>query len=333
MEVVKWRLADMGKLIHRYSYQRMKAVSMTDWQDVVPEKLVLKIAERHGEAGRRWRAELPEIIWRCARHWSLTMNPPFPAATYNYVAPVLLRDGTPAVLKAGFPNDRELMAEAEALRNYGGDGAVHLLQADLINGTLLLERAHPGTDLWQIQDEEEQITVAAALMRRLWRTPPLGATLIHASDWIERMVSVAPSVAQSGFPLHWVERAKVIWEELVVSGGEAVLLHGDLHQGNILAAKRESWLAIDPKGLIGPRVFDTIQLILNVAWRKQNSSERRKAIARHVARLAEHLAMEPGGIRSCGVVLSVLNGFWQAEEHGAGWDRELAIAGDFSAGI
>jgi streptomycin 6-kinase len=30
------------------------------------------------------------------------------------------------------------------------------------------------------------------------------------------------------------------------SGGDALLLHTDLHAGNFLAAEREPWLAIDP---------------------------------------------------------------------------------------
>ena len=34
-----------------------------------------------------------------------------------------------------------------------------------------------------------------------------------------------------------------------------MLLHQDLHTGNVLSAAREPWLAIDPKPLLGEREF------------------------------------------------------------------------------
>ncbi|WP_170284631.1 aminoglycoside phosphotransferase family protein [Kribbella amoyensis] len=34
------------------------------------------------------------------------------------------------------------------------------------------------------------------------------------------------------------------------------LMHGDLHLGNILAAEREPWLVIDPKGFAGSAAYD-----------------------------------------------------------------------------
>jgi len=52
-------------------------------------------------------------------------------------------------------------------------------------------------------------------------------------------------------PAHLVEEAERLFEELIVSMDEATLLHGDLHHDNILAAERQPWLALDPKGLVG----------------------------------------------------------------------------------
>jgi streptomycin 6-kinase len=42
-----------------------------------------------------------------------------------------------------------------------------------------------------------------------------------------------------------------------------VLLCTDLHAGNVLAARREPWLMIDPKPFIGDPAFDPIQHMLN----------------------------------------------------------------------
>ena len=49
--------------------------------------------------------------------------------------------------------------------------------------------------------------------------------------------------------------------ELAQSQGEQVVLHQDLHGGNVLRAERSPWLAIDPKPLVGEREFDLASLI------------------------------------------------------------------------
>ena len=51
--------------------------------------------------------------------------------------------------------------------------------------------------------------------------------------------------------------------ELPRSGGGALLLHTDLHAGNVLAAEREPWLVIDPKPYVGDPAYDVTQHIFN----------------------------------------------------------------------
>jgi streptomycin 6-kinase len=51
--------------------------------------------------------------------------------------------------------------------------------------------------------------------------------------------------------------------DLPRSGGDARLLHTDLHAGNVLAAQREPWLAIDPKPYAGDPAYDVTQHIFN----------------------------------------------------------------------
>ena len=57
---------------------------------------------------------------------------------------------------------------------------------------------------------------------------------------------------------------------LAASQPESVLLHGDFHPGNVLAAEREPWLAIDPQPLVGDPAFDLAQWLGNrceAAWK------------------------------------------------------------------
>src|SRR5207247_11215211 len=102
---------------------------------------------------------------------SLRGLPTCTPTTYSYVAPAVLEDGTDVVLKVGFPS-REFMTEMEALRLFEGHGIVQLLDADAGQGAMLLERLRPGTPLADLADDEEATSIAAGVMRQLWRPAP-----------------------------------------------------------------------------------------------------------------------------------------------------------------
>jgi streptomycin 6-kinase len=44
---------------------------------------------------------------------------------------------------------------------------------------------------------------------------------------------------------------------------DPVVLHGDIHHGNVLDAGARAWVAIDPKGLRGERTFDFVNILRN----------------------------------------------------------------------
>jgi len=125
---------------------------MTANGEDLPARFTRTIGATWGEPGRQWLSALPALLEDCARRWSLTLAPPFPNLTFNYVAPVALSDGTEAVLKVGVPNN-ELHAEAAALRAFDGRGSVRLLESDADAGVLLLERLRPGVVLTTLADE------------------------------------------------------------------------------------------------------------------------------------------------------------------------------------
>ena len=64
--------------------------------------------------------------------------------------------------------------------------------------------------------------------------------------------------------------------ELAQSQGEQVVLHQDLHGGNVLRAERSPWLAIDPKPLVGEREFDLASLIRDTRDRIDERLVRRR---------------------------------------------------------
>jgi streptomycin 6-kinase len=59
-------------------------------------------------------------------------------------------------------------------------------------------------------------------------------------------------------------RAAAAAHTLLDAPRDVVVLHGDLHHGNVLdGGPARGWLAIDPKGLLGERAFDFANVLCN----------------------------------------------------------------------
>jgi streptomycin 6-kinase len=296
----------------------------------IPGDFARTIIDVHGEAGVEWLGKLPALLADCAQRWSLTPDLPFAPLSYNYVLPALRADGARVVLKAGVP-ERELLAEIEALRLFDGRGSVRLLDADPDRGVLLLERIEPGTPLTAVFDagrDEEATAAAAAAMRRLWRPAPPAGPFPSVADWARGLTRLRSQFAGGSGPLPaaLVDQAEQLFAELIGSMDEPVLLHGDLHHGNILAAGRAPWLAIDPKGVVGEPAYEAGALLRNPMPRILEIVEPRRLLTRRIDQLGEALGLDRVRLRGWGIAQAVLSAWWSLEDHGRGWEEAIACA-------
>jgi streptomycin 6-kinase len=201
-----------------------------------------------------------DAVQALGRRWSLTTLEPFAAGTGAWVAPVRLADGGYAVLKIGVPHF-EADQEVDGLRFWNGDPTVRLLRHDEESGAMLLERCEPGDPL-SVLPEPEQDIVIAALLRRLWRTPPAGRFRPLSS--MTRLWTAETERAADRWPDPGLVRAGLaLLEELPRTAAANVLLATDLHAGNVLRAQREPWLVIDPKPFVGDPAYDATQHLFN----------------------------------------------------------------------
>jgi streptomycin 6-kinase len=231
---------------------------------VIPDDLA-RAARTQGRGN--WLAELPALVTRIADGWQLEVGMPFfPGGATAWVAPARDGAGQDLVLKVCWAHP-EARHEADGLRTWGGAGAVCLYRADeLAQATvLLLERCRPGTQLRASPPAEHDLVIAG-LLRRLWMRPPPGHCFRPLSDmcdyWADRYERRSPS-ERSGLETPLAEKGIRLLRELPRDSGEALLLHTDLHAGNVLAAERERWLAIDPKPYVGDPAYDVTQHIFN----------------------------------------------------------------------
>jgi streptomycin 6-kinase len=249
-----------------------------------------------GDEGTRWLARLPLRIAELEREWGFRVGPAFDhGGAVSWVAPVELSDGSEAVLKIGLPHD-DARFEAEALRFLDGRGAVCLLQASEDGFSLLLERCLPGTDLWSL-GEEEGNAVACRMLARMWREPDPGAPFMSLSDFVAQWWDDLPRItATAEYEGEVVAEAVARGRELAASQLRSVLLHGDFHPGNVLAAQREPWLIIDPKPLVGEPAYDLAQLLYNRARFLIQSNDAVADLRQQIDRFAADLGLSPARI-------------------------------------
>ena len=230
------------------------------------------------------------------RHrWGLTPDGPRSPAARRHVEPVKLPDGKPAVLKLGPPDDPELAA----LEWFAGRGGVRVLKLDRARGAVLLERVVPGTRLRALvrEAEEQAIAAAAGVMRELWRPPPAEHRFPSAREWGRALTG----------------RADGVYTELCDSMGELVVLHGDLHHENVLR-NGDGWVAVDPKGVVGEREYDTGALLRNPSPELLDQPHPRRMLARRADQLAEALQLDRARIGAWAWAQAELAALWAVED-------------------
>ena len=205
---------------------------------------------RQTSSGRDWLAHLPTMMTELCAIWGLEVEgAPYSGGSVSLVVPVL-RSGEPCVLKIQWPHN-ESAYEADALMAWNGIGAVKLLDHDRKRHALLLEKCVPGRFLYE-STSTDQIGVVIDLLPRLWIKADGPFETIHTEvrQW---MHSIPDAWLAAGKPCEWrlVNAAMIYAESLSENQGKPVLIHQDLHGGNIISAEREPWLVIDPKPLIG----------------------------------------------------------------------------------
>jgi streptomycin 6-kinase len=286
----------------------------------ISERLRRAITAIFEDQGVAWLAGLPALLAECERRWGLTIAPAFPNLSYNYVAPAVRADGLEIVIKLGVPNP-ELSSEAAALRVYDGRGSIRLVDADADAGILLLERVRPGTTLADLTDDDAATAIAADVMRQLWRPAPPDHPFPTVERWSKSLFELRGRFGGGTGPLpeHLVALAASLATELIGSMAAPVVLHADLHHGNILAAERQPWLAIDPKGVAGEPAYEVGALLRNPMPQILAMPQPRRVLARRVDLLAERLGFDRQRLIGWGVSQAVLSACWSLEDGGDEW--------------
>lgn len=290
----------------------------------LPKKFKRNIFDLHAEKGEQWLDDLPDLIAEISEKWSLAVGEYFPELSYNFVAPCVCADGTNAVLKIGYnEKDSVISSEAKFLTVLDGKGAVKLLRFDKNHCALLLERLMPGENLIELAktDDEKATANAIQVMKKIRHSPPENAEFPTLEKWVDSF----RRAGKTNFDFAGVKKAKKIFDRLIDSS-EPGLLHGDLHHQNILSARRDSFLAIDPKGIVGDIGFEISVFLNNPRGWLLTNPDRRKIMQRRVEQFAEAFEIEPRDLREWAYAEAVLSAWWTIEDGGSDCEKWLACA-------
>ncbi|UGQ09891.1 aminoglycoside phosphotransferase family protein [Yinghuangia sp. ASG 101] len=279
----------------------------------VPDRLVRTAVRWCGEeAARPWLAALPEVASEYLDRWGLTHERTvLPGGALSLTLLVRRADGTPATLKLGFV-DRYTAHEAEALTMWAGHGAVRLLDADVPRGALLLERLQPDVSLRSLPEDRAMLE-AVEVLRHLWIAPPddCGIDLVadRAEVWT-RSIPRRHAALGGPCPKALVDEAVSLCSGLAASQPSAVVLHADCHHGNILAAERAKWLAIDPRPMLGEPAFDLGALVRDRLTTVVAETRPQAVVRRRVTWLADSLDLDAERVRGWALVQALALGLW-----------------------
>ncbi len=228
------------------------------------------IVREFGDDGERWVDRYPALLEDCVQRWKLKLIGMASAGLpVNAIYYAEAEAGDPVVLKIGYPHP-EHKTEMTALRAYGGRYAARIYDWDDEAGAFLMERILPGKKLRDLSPSIERSRTRIHLVGDLPIPVSDHQDLPTFGEWIgcafarfrDGVLPHEKGAEKQEF-LQFMEQAEQAYARLSQCYPEPHLLHGDLHHENILLDEERGWLAIDPKGVIGPKIMESGRYLHN----------------------------------------------------------------------
>lgn len=216
---------------------------------MIPQSYIERMNRIMGDRAKAWIDEAEINLKHVVNKWQLESLKVL-ELSYNIVYSAKL--GTQdVVLKLCLPT-KEFMTEVHALSGLNKRSMVKLVDVDIEHRAILLESLFPGDTLWSVP-YKERMAIAAPIIERVPSEKYSGEFPNHM-DWIQKVYKHIDENF-SGHRIHkHLDHVIRLYDNLDVENNPKMLLHGDLHHGNILSS--DEWRVIDPKGVIGHKSLE-----------------------------------------------------------------------------
>ncbi len=192
------------------------------------------------------------------KKWNLVIDGDAITTLTSKLLPVRYKN-MPAMLK--IVRATEEQASRKLMVWWDGQGSAQIHAHD--SNALLMERATGEYSLIKMathhQDDEATRIICKVISHLHAQTnkASIPSTLTPLSDWFSALYKASQKYEGVFY------NAMKIADELLNNPQEVVVLHGDIHHGNVLDFGVRGWLAIDPKSLVGERGYDFANIFCN----------------------------------------------------------------------
>lgn len=198
----------------------------------------------------------PATLEEYLQRWRLTPASAAYSTPSSHLQPVL-HHGERAMLKVA-----RIEEEANGCRLlawWSGNGAARVLELD--GHAAVLEWGGASLVPGSAADDDRATSILCSVAATLHAASDRGFStrpggLVPLDAWFRSLF------ARGGSDGPYADGAAIA-RRLIARGGHTVVLHGDLHHGNVLDFGARGWLATDPKYLVGNRVFDYTNILCN----------------------------------------------------------------------
>ena len=264
------------------------------------------IINLYGKKGGEWLDNLPKMIAQLEGDYGFLGLKPLQNLSHHYVLSGFQGE-QPVVLKLGLDIEG-LKREYASLMAFSGFGAVQVVTEN--EGFIVQKCAIPGISLKSYfpQNDDGAIEIASNLIKTLHKAPiPYEHRFPILKDWL------AVLDQDLEIPANYLEKARIMRDNLLKTSAAEVLLHGDLHHDNILQ-NGHNWVVIDPKGVIGDQVYEIAAFIRNPIPEIVSQDNIFYMIQNRIERFAKRLEISRDRITDWCFVHAVLSWGWDLED-------------------
>jgi streptomycin 6-kinase len=245
--------------------------------------------------------------------------------TKNEIFSALKLNDQPVILKH-IHSPQEYGHEKVWLEYFDGNASVKLLDYDDKEQILLLEKIEPGKKLSSLfpQEDIKATKIAATLIKQLHKKP-LELSEQKSFPTINMWLAKLHNFHDSQIPENLLKEAQELSHQLLETQGEKFLLHGDLHHENILQ-KSKSWIAIDPKGVIGDLAYECGAYLRNPVPDLLHQQNPQQIIKERISIFSKELDIPSERILQWSFVQAVLAAIWALEDKSDFLDCFIKVA-------
>lgn len=254
------------------------------------------------------KPNMTELIIYFSKKWELSNLRSLDLPFNNYIAIAFSANyNIDVVLKILLVDTHEI----EALRLFNGHSCVKLLEYDLDKKGMLLEYIQPGITLktlFPVNDSEAAKITAEIIKNLVVQNYSQESVFKTVNQWLE----VLHNLKSKRISEHLLKKAKRLAEQLLSAKQELYLLHGDLHHDNILqfSVGSDDWIAIDPKGVIGPLEYEVGRFIMNPFPDLLQHADAKEIIKTRIDIFSEIFGFEKQRLLDWVFVQAVLSACW-----------------------